>query len=209
MYCEIIYLRELMKTTYDIIHKVFSTFFYKFFKGDCKVEVLQYADDTLLVGDASWNHVWDLKAVLRAFEKVSGLGVNYHKSKLVCYNINLNFMKAAANFLASKIENGGFSFLGIPIGSNPRRIMFWKPLIGRLKKRLDSWEGRFLSLGCRITLLKSVMRSLHIFSMSFYMAPVQICKEITSIQIQFLWGGSSLKKKIHWARWDILCLPLD
>lgn len=27
-------------------------------KGKCFVDVLQFADDTLLVGDGSWKHLW-------------------------------------------------------------------------------------------------------------------------------------------------------
>src|SRR4051812_11583659 len=42
-------------------------------KGACKVDILQFADDTLIVGNGNWKHVWALRAVLRAFEAVSGL----------------------------------------------------------------------------------------------------------------------------------------
>lgn len=34
---------------------------------------LQYADDSLLVGEASMQNVWVLKAILRCFELASGL----------------------------------------------------------------------------------------------------------------------------------------
>ncbi|XP_058777002.1 uncharacterized protein LOC131651355 [Vicia villosa] len=141
--------------------------------------------------------------------KVPDLGVNYHKSKLIGININLNLLRSAANFHACSVEDNNFTFLGIPIGSNPRRILFWNPLINRLKRRLNGWKGRLLSLGGRITLLKAVLSSLHIFFMSFYRALVHVCKEITRIQSNFLWSGIEDKKKIHWVRWDSLCLSLE
>src|SRR4051812_24416755 len=92
--------------------------------GLCRVDLLQYADDTILVGDGSWQHIWALKVVLRGFEIASGLGVNYHKSSLIGINSNPHFLGAAANFLVCKVENRNFTFLGILIGGNPRRIAF-------------------------------------------------------------------------------------
>ena len=42
-------------------------------EGKYLVDVLQFADDTLLVGNGEWMHVWALKEVLRGFEVVSVL----------------------------------------------------------------------------------------------------------------------------------------
>ncbi|MCH83868.1 LINE-1 reverse transcriptase like [Trifolium medium] len=41
------------------------------------VSLLQYADDTLCIGEASVENLWMLKAVLRGFELASGLKVNF------------------------------------------------------------------------------------------------------------------------------------
>lgn len=73
-------------------------------KGKCLIEILQFADDTLMVREGSWKHVWALKAILRAFEIVSGLEINYHKSKLIGINGNSNFLEAAASFLSCRVE---------------------------------------------------------------------------------------------------------
>jgi hypothetical protein len=52
------------------------------------VSHLQFADDTLLVGEKSWANVCALRAVLVLFELISGLKVNFHKSMLVGVNIS-------------------------------------------------------------------------------------------------------------------------
>lgn len=52
-----------------------------------RLSYLQYVDDTLLVGKASIENLWAIKAVLMGFELVSGLKVNFHKSYL--YEINV------------------------------------------------------------------------------------------------------------------------
>ena len=47
-----------------------------------KVSMLQYADDTLFFCKASIQSVMTLKAILKCFELVYGLKVNYSKSKV-------------------------------------------------------------------------------------------------------------------------------
>ncbi|XP_058742707.1 uncharacterized mitochondrial protein AtMg01250-like [Vicia villosa] len=74
------------------------------FNARCKMDILQFADDTLLVGEASWKQIWAIKAVLKAFELISGFGINYHKSKLIGINVNTHFVEAAAYVLSCKIE---------------------------------------------------------------------------------------------------------
>ncbi|MCI39933.1 LINE-1 reverse transcriptase like, partial [Trifolium medium] len=51
------------------------------------VSHLQYADDTLFIGETCVENLWCMKAILRWFELISGLKVKFHKSKL--YGINL------------------------------------------------------------------------------------------------------------------------
>ncbi|XP_058726345.1 uncharacterized protein LOC131597683 [Vicia villosa] len=123
-------------------------------KGSCSVEIFQFADDTLIVGEGSWKHVWAIKAILSAFELVSDLGINYHKRKLIGINNNPSFMEVVAYFLSCKVEERNFIFLGIPIGSSPRKVATWTPLLLKMKKRLGGWKNRYLNLGGRITLLR-------------------------------------------------------
>ncbi|XP_058742700.1 uncharacterized protein LOC131615246 [Vicia villosa] len=61
-------------------------------KGECEVDILQFADDTLLVGEGSYRHVLAIKEVL-----------------------------------SCKVEEGMFTFIGIVIGCNPRKVATWKP----------------------------------------------------------------------------------
>lgn len=70
----------------------------------CTVDILQFAEDTLLIGKGGWQHVWSLKSILRGFELIAGLGVNFLKSKLIGININTHFLSAAANFLCCSFE---------------------------------------------------------------------------------------------------------
>ncbi|XP_058775751.1 uncharacterized protein LOC131650025 [Vicia villosa] len=112
-------------------------------RGDCSVDILQFADDTLLVGEGSWKHVWAIKAILRAFEIVSGLGINFHKSKLIGINNNDSFLEAATAFLSCKIE--ARSDVGSSIGQNEEEIgKLEKPMPLKVVKDFTRIQSNFL-----------------------------------------------------------------
>ncbi|PNX83328.1 ribonuclease H, partial [Trifolium pratense] len=181
------------------------------FKVDNSIcfKILQFADDTILLGEASWDNVKTIKTILRGFELVSGLKINFVKSKLYGINVDDNFIAAAASFLNCSFDSIPFKFLGIPVGANPRRQESWQPIVESLTKRLSSWSGRNLSIGGRVTLINSVLSSLPLYFFSFYKAPRCIINKLVRIQRNFLWGGGLEDKKLCWIKWEQVCLPKD
>jgi hypothetical protein len=170
---------------------------------------LQFADDTIIMGEGSWDNLWIIKTVLRSFELVSGLKVNCHKSKLYGINLDDNFLRASSSFLNCEVDSIPFRFLGIPVGANPRRRTTWTPILDSMKKKLSAWNGRNLSIGGRVTLIKSVLSSLPLYFFSFFKAPVCVIKELESIQRKFLWGGGLENNKMCWVSWDRICQPKE
>ena len=49
------------------------------------LSVLQYADDTILFLEDNVEQAKSMKVVLCAFERLSGLKINFHKSELFCF----------------------------------------------------------------------------------------------------------------------------
>ncbi|KAL5191116.1 U-box domain-containing protein 14 [Glycine soja] len=68
-------------------------------KQKVPVNILQYADDTVFVGEASWDNVFVMKAMLRGFEMVSGLKINFSKSSVGIFGADTNWVLDAAHFL--------------------------------------------------------------------------------------------------------------
>lgn len=97
---------------------------------------LQYANVTLLIGKATSTNIWAFKEVLRNFELVSGLKVNFVKSCQFGMNVGAEFLQAASNFLYYKMGQLPFTYLGLPIGANRRRVSTWQPVVESLRKRL-------------------------------------------------------------------------
>jgi hypothetical protein len=125
--------------------------------SDVLISHLQYADDTIFIGEECVENLWCLKAVLRWFELMSGLKVNFEKSRLFCVNLDGPFLTEAAKFLNCKIGSIPFIYLGLPIGANPRKEATWKPVIEVLHKRLNSWHNKYVSLGGSLVLINSVL----------------------------------------------------
>jgi hypothetical protein len=173
--------------------------------GSVVVSHLQYADDTLCIGEASVENLWTLKAILRGFEMASGLKINFWKSCLLGVNVSAEFLEMGCTFLNCKRGAVPFKYLGLPVGANPKRVDTWDPLLDQIRRRLNSWENKFISFGGRIVLLNSILNSIPIFYMSFMKMPTQVWKKLVSIQRAFLWGGLRSGKKISWVKWEVVC----
>lgn len=183
-------------------------------KGDFKgfsldegtsVEIIQFTYDTLIIRGGGWKNLWSIKFIFRGFDLVSGLRVSFHKSILIGINVSKYFLIAASNFLSCKIEESNFNFLGIPIDSNPRRIKTYSHIIDKFKSKLALWRGGYLSFADIIIVINSIFTRLPIFFFLFYKAPVKVWRDIDKIWQRFPWGGTNVKSKIHWVRWDNVC----
>lgn len=60
---------------------------------------LQFADDALFMGQPNTQNVITLKAILRCFELVVGLKVNFYKSKLVGIGVTKLYIQSFASML--------------------------------------------------------------------------------------------------------------
>jgi len=80
------------------------------------------AYDTLCIGKATVDNLWAMKALLRGFELVSGLKINFFKSSLIGVNVDNDFMDMACNFLNCSRGSVPFKYLGLPVGANSRSL---------------------------------------------------------------------------------------
>ena len=52
---------------------------------DGALSILQYVDDTILFMEHDLDKAMNMKLILSAFEQLSGLKINFHKSELFCF----------------------------------------------------------------------------------------------------------------------------
>ncbi|GKV47185.1 hypothetical protein SLEP1_g54104 [Rubroshorea leprosula] len=142
------------------------------------ISLLQFADDTVILGKATGENIFTVKTILRWFELMSGLRINFRKSSIVGFNVVQRWLYGAASVLRCGVGAIPFVYLGMPVGGNPGTKKLWEPVVNKFRTKLAVWKSALLSFGGRITLLNSR---------------------------DFLWGGAELKRKIPWVSWEVVC----
>jgi hypothetical protein len=58
-----------------LVHRAVELGLYKGFKinDDLQFNIMQFADDTILVREGNWENIWCIKSILQSFKFVSGL----------------------------------------------------------------------------------------------------------------------------------------
>ena len=75
----------------------------------------------------------------------------------------------------------------------------------RFKKNLALWKRQYISKGGRLTLIKSTLSNMPIYTMSLFRIPKRVKSRLEKIQRDFLWGGGNQDRKIHLVNWNPVC----
>lgn len=95
-------------------------------------------------------------------------------------------------------------YLGMPtLTSRVTRETFGH-LCEKIDRRLAGWKTKFLSLAGRITLAKSTLSTIGIYSMQTAKLPRSTCDDIDKKTRRFIWGGNDESRKIHLLSWETL-----
>ncbi|GJU37503.1 putative RNA-directed DNA polymerase, eukaryota, reverse transcriptase zinc-binding domain protein [Tanacetum coccineum] len=191
----------LKATNRDLFHGV------KVGKDKFHISHLHFADDALIMGEWSLTNALNLSRILTYFHLASGLKVNFSKSKhfgIRVSNVKLYSIASSIGCLASHFP---CIYLGLPISANMSRCNNWKPLVDKFQKRLFKWKSKSLSIGGRVTLIKTVLNSLGVYYFSNFKTPKNIITKLENIRRKFFWGGNNDENKIAWIAWEKVILP--
>ncbi|KAK2662676.1 hypothetical protein Ddye_001250 [Dipteronia dyeriana] len=111
---------------------------------------LQFVDDTLLFIDPSLDYLLNSKCILRCFEVISGLKINFHKSCLVKIGRKSHDEVDWAGFFRYVSSNLPMTYLGLPVGGNMEREVLWHPVLKKVEDRLTPWKRSLLSKGGKL-----------------------------------------------------------
>ncbi|GJW69692.1 RNA-directed DNA polymerase, eukaryota [Tanacetum coccineum] len=113
-----------------------------------------------------------------------------------------NLRNQAASSIGCSIMQNQFRYLGVMVGECMSRHKAWADTVLKLRSRLSKWKVKTLSIGGRLTLLKSVLGASPLYSMSIFKVPRGVLKIMEAIRNRFFNGVDPLDKKITWAAWD-------
>jgi hypothetical protein len=74
--------------------------------------------------------------------------------------------------------------------------------VERARERVNNWKVKFLSQAEKEILLKAVVQAIRTYTMSIFLLPTTLCKEINAIMQRFWRGNQENVKKIHWMSWE-------
>ncbi|GJS75873.1 reverse transcriptase domain, reverse transcriptase zinc-binding domain protein [Tanacetum coccineum] len=135
------------------------------------VSHLQYADDTIFFGEWNKENAKSLMCILKCFEEVLGLHVNFNKSKLYGVGVTGGEIVEMARWMGCGVGEFPFTYLGLPIGVCVRCTCAWNPVVEKFKKRLADWKAKTMSFWGRLTLVKSVLGNLPLYYFLMFRVP--------------------------------------
>jgi hypothetical protein len=145
---------------------------------DGGISILQYADDTILFMEHNIENAINMKLILRFFEELSGLKINFHKSEIFCFGKAKEEEEQYKQLFGCESGSLPFNYLGIPIHYRKLKNSEWNPVEGRFENKLGCWAGKLLSYGDRLVLINSVLTSLPMFMLSFFELPKGVRKRL-------------------------------
>ncbi|GJZ74676.1 RNA-directed DNA polymerase, eukaryota, reverse transcriptase zinc-binding domain protein [Tanacetum coccineum] len=162
---------------------------------------LFYADDVIFVGKWELSNLSTIVNVLRWFHLASGLKINLLKSKLMGIDIPHNVVVSAARSIGCSVMHTPFNYLGVKVGAFTSRICSWDDVVAKLSSRLSKWKLKTLSIGARLTLIKSVLSSLPLYYMSSFKVPIGVLNRLEAIRRNFFNGVECTEKKLFLISW--------
>lgn len=113
---------------------------------EVKVNLLQYADDTIFVGEFNVDNVVVLKSIMRCFELVSDLKMNIHNSRFGSIGVGREDVKKFSKYLNCRILTIPFVYLGILLVQILEGWRLQKQSSPNLTRNLDHGNKNIFSL---------------------------------------------------------------
>nr|GEV87888.1 RNA-directed DNA polymerase, eukaryota [Tanacetum cinerariifolium] len=170
-------------------------------RGLVNLSHMFYADEVVFVGQWCSTNITTLIRVLDCFHKASGLRINMSKSKIMGVRVDSERVNRAAMKLGCLVLKTPFTYLGSIVGGNMSRKQSWIETVDKIKKRHSKWKMNMLSIGGRLTLIKSVLGSTPLYHFFLFKVTMGVLNNIESLRSQFFNGHGLNSKKATWFNW--------
>ncbi|GJR14797.1 reverse transcriptase domain-containing protein, partial [Tanacetum coccineum] len=162
-------------------HKVEAMGIFKganFGNDNMRISHLIYVDDVIFIGDWSYLNAHNLLCMLRCFYLIFGPKINVNESNILGVGVPEAIVSNMAYSIRCGVASFPMKYLGVPVGGNMALCSNWKAITQIFSSKLALWKARLLSVGDRLSLIKSVLGHLPTYYMSIYPMPSTIVKKL-------------------------------
>ncbi|KAL9668531.1 hypothetical protein QQ045_006065 [Rhodiola kirilowii] len=162
---------------------------------------LFFADDSLLLFEATTATPSVIKAVLAEYEYLAGQKVNYNKSELVLSPSTSAAIKHSfQSSLSVPIVEGHKRYLGLPLHLGRKISANFVQLIDQARAKSKPWYTSVLFSGGREVLIKSVLLAIPQYHMQCFRIPKGVLNQYQSLVKQFWGSGKQHSSAMHWLK---------
>ncbi|XP_075112636.1 uncharacterized protein LOC142182308 [Nicotiana tabacum] len=142
---------------------------------------LCYADDTILFFSTEPESLKIMMEKMETYEKISGQLVNKAKSS---FYVNFQDDDTRINQIKQITGYNHYHFpmqyLGCPIYIGRKKVIYFNNMVANIAKRLQGWQGKFLTYGGKDVPIKSVLEAIALHTLSVVNPPKSTKGEMAS-----------------------------
>lgn len=127
--------------------------------------------------------------------------INIFFSKNVASEVK-NHIVSSSSF---KETNDLGKYFGVPLIHGLVNRRTFNSLVEKMENKLSGWKAKCLSMARQITLVRSNLSSIPIYTRMTNRLPRKTCKEVERIQRNFVWRHDVNENKAHLIGGDYFC----
>lgn len=87
------------------------------------------------------------------------------------------------------------------------KVEYFENIIEKIRLKLARWKAHILTFGSLITLIKSVLSSIPIYTLASSLVPKNVLRRTDRLMANFLWNAQG-ERRAHWIKWASICTAL-
>lgn len=162
------------------------------------ISYLLFADDMLIFLEAISEQINVVCDCIEIFCKHLGQKVSMVKTRILFSSIMLAMTaQSITNSSCFPRTNNLGKYLGVPFLHKKASKETNSYIIKKIQARLLGWKVDHLSVVGRITLHKSNLSALPIYTIQSAHLPKSICNDVEKLCRRFIWGKTDTTRKVH------------
>nr|POE76406.1 putative ribonuclease h protein [Quercus suber] len=180
------------------------------FRTGVRLSHLFFIDDVFLFTRAITRDCKNLYRLLQNFRESSGQLISVNKSRTwFSPRTPRRLKEQVVRILGLPTTVHIGTYLGMPIFTTRHTTSSYQYLVDNIRKQIEGWQAKYLSMAGRATLVKAFATSIPIYAMQTTLLPQKICHQIDQLCSNFLWGDTEHHRSCHTVNWETVTRPKE